>query len=153
MKMYFKYHYADVIKGNSIEHTYINGKVEGFEFKINLSYYRGHFLSCIDEFQVYLDGKEIDSKDITFCLNGKQFYIQQLSYCITEFWNIKESATVKVEYAGGLQEGAHIIEVKLILRVPYLPLPGSRKEHDYMPLDNCGAYKFEVQGGDFCVRN
>ncbi|MEH7490669.1 C-glycoside deglycosidase beta subunit domain-containing protein [Neobacillus niacini] len=137
--------FVDVVCDDSLVNTYVNGKKLGYEFQIRLSNYRGHFLSCIEEFVVTVDGNEVNSDDITFCLNEKEFTLRQLPSLISEFWNLIEPATIKVFAPGGLTEGEHYIDVKLMLRIPYMAVPGSEKEHDYAKLDSCGSKALAVR--------
>jgi hypothetical protein len=131
--------FVDVVCEDSLKNTNVNGKKLGYEFQIRLSNYRGHYLSCIEEFEVTVDGKRINSDDLSFCLNGKEFTVRQLPSLISEFWSLIEPATIKVFAPGGLTEGEHQMDVNLMLRIPYLPVPGSKKEHDYALLDSCGS--------------
>mgnify|MGYP000470738432 FL=1 len=43
--------FVDVVVSDSLKHYYVDGKKMGYQFDIRLSYYRGHFLSVIDEFR------------------------------------------------------------------------------------------------------
>lgn len=146
MKFSMQLPLVDTICDNSLENTYVNGKKLGYEFKIRLSNYRGHYLSCIEEFSITVDGLTIASDDLTFCLNEKEFTVRQLPSLISEFWNLKEPAIIKVFAPGGLSDGEqHMIEIKLLLRVPYMPVPGSKEEdHDYVQLDSSGRKALEV---------
>ncbi|MDQ0972232.1 hypothetical protein QFZ31_002110 [Neobacillus niacini] len=137
--------FVDVVCDDSLVNTYVNGKKLGYEFQIRLSNYRGHFISCIEEFVVAVDGNEVNSDDITFCLNEKEFTLRQLPSLISEFWNLIEPATIKVFAPGGLTEGEHHIDVKMMLRIPYMAVPGSKKEHDYAKLDSCGSKTLSVR--------
>jgi hypothetical protein len=145
MAFSMKLPFVDVVCDDSLVNTYVNGKKLGYEFQIRLSNYRGHFLSCIEEFVVAVDGNEVNSDDITFCLNEKEFTLRQLPSLISEFWNLIEPATIKVFAPGGLTEGEHHIVVKLMLRIPYMAVPGSKKEHDYAKLDSCGSKTLSVR--------
>lgn len=144
MAFSMKLPFIDVVCDDSLVNTYVNGKKLGYEFQIRLSNYRGHYLSCIEEIIITVDGKKVNSDDLSFCLNGKEFTVRQLPSLISEFWNLIEPATIKVFAPGGLTEGEHHIDVKLILRIPYLPVPGSQKEHDYAMLDSCGSKTLSV---------
>jgi hypothetical protein len=145
MAFSMKLPFVDVVCDDSLVNTYVNGKKLGYEFQIRLSNYRGHFLSCIEEFVVTVDGKEVNSDDITFCLNEKDFTLRQLPSLISEFWSLIEPATIKVFAPGGLTVGEHQIDVKLMLRIPYMAVPGSNKEHDYAKLDSCGSKTLSVR--------
>ena len=94
--------FVDVVCDNSLKNIYVNGKKMGYQFDIRLSYYRGHYLSVIDEFGVTVDGEEVPQQDIKFCLHGKEFGISQLHDLVNEFWLITEPATIKVFKPGSL---------------------------------------------------
>ena len=47
--------FVDVVVDDSLKNVKVNGKNIGYQFDIRLSYYRGHFLSVIDEFGVKVD--------------------------------------------------------------------------------------------------
>jgi hypothetical protein len=145
MAFTMKLPFVDVVCDDSLKNTYINGNKLGYEFQIRLSNYRGHYLSCIEKLGITVDGNEVNSDDISFCLNEKEFTLRQLPGLISEFWNLKDSAIIKVYAPGGLTEGAHTIDVKLMLRIPYMAVPGSQKDHDYAQLDSCGSKTLSVQ--------
>jgi hypothetical protein len=142
MKFSMKMTFVDVICNNSLENLYANGNRIGFTFGVRLGYYRGHWLSCIDELRVKVDGVEAPQETIRFGLNGKEFSVPQLGYCRTEFWPLLEPARITVLKQGGLAEGRHSIEFDLMLRIPYMPLGG---EHNYMPLDSCENKELAVK--------
>lgn len=145
MAFAMRVNFVDVICDNSLQNEYVNGRKEGYSFDIRLSYYRGHFLSDIDTFELFMDEKRVPDADIAFCLNGKEFYISQLPECYTEFWSLLKPARIRVNKKNGLEDGAHDLKLNLMLRVPYLPLPGAADDHTYMPLD-CGGEKKMMLG-------
>lgn len=138
MSFAMRVNFVDVICDGSLKNEYINGKKMGYSFAVRLSYYRGHFLSDIDTLEVKVDGKSIEEERITFCLNGKELSVSQVKNAYNEFWPILQEAYIKVYEPGGINREEHEIELKLMLRVPYLPLPGGNNDHCYMPLDSCG---------------
>lgn len=142
--------YVDVIVDDSLRNEYRNGKKMGYSFAVRLSYYRGHFLSVIDVLEVCVDGVPVEEKNITFCLNGKEFSVAEVKEAHTEFWKLLDPAVIWIYQPGGLAAGTHEIELNLMLRVPYLPLPGSDNDHTYMPLDCGGKKKLEIrERGEF----
>jgi hypothetical protein len=145
MAFSMKLPFVDVVSDDSLKNTYVNGKKLGYEFKIRLSNYRGHYLSCIEEFAVTVDGKEVNPDHLTFTLNGKEFTIGQLPSLVSEFWNLIEPATIHVYQPGGLLEGEHQIDVKLMLRIPYMAVPGRKIEREYAALDSCGSKTLTVR--------
>lgn len=133
--------FVDVVVDDSLKNVKVNGKNIGYQFDIRLSYYRGHFLSVIDEFGVKVDGKEVPAETIKFCINGKEFSPIEFDKCYTEFWQVIEPATIKVFCPGGLSEGEHDIDVILFFRSPYMPIG---PDHQYMPVDSCGSKRMKV---------
>lgn len=126
--------FVDVICDDSLENTYINGKKAGFKFDVRLSYYRGHFLSTIDEMGVKVDGEEIPTESIYFSLRGQEYGVAQLHSLVNEFWHITEPAEIRVFYPGGLSKGEHKVEFTMYFRSPYMAIA----EDKYMPIDSCG---------------
>lgn len=145
MSFAMRVNFVDVVCDNSLKNEYINGQKAGYSFDIRLSYYRGHFLSDIDVFEVEVDGETVKPEDVAFCINGKEFAVYELREAYTEFWRLLDPAKIKVYHLGGLFQGRHHIKIKLMMRVPYLPLPGGVNEHTYMPLDACGEKTLEIQ--------
>lgn len=142
--------FVDVIVDESLRNEYRNGRLMGYAFDVRLSCYRGHFLSTIDCLEVTVDEERVPEEYITFCLNGKELSVSQVKEGYTEFWSLLDPATIKIHKPGGLLSGSHKIDLKLMLRVPYLPLPGSGNDHTYMPLDSCGSKTLVVkERGDF----
>lgn len=133
--------FVDVVVDNSLKHYDVNGKRMGYQFDIRLSYYRGHFLSVIDEFAVKVDGEPVPNEMIKFCINGKEFSPIEFDKCYTEFWQVIEPATIRVFCPGGLSDGAHDIDVTLMFRSPYMPIGPN---HMYMPVDSSGSKRLEI---------
>lgn len=124
---------TDIIKPGSCKPIYINGTKQGFSFELQLAYYRGHYLSDIDCFEVLVDGEAMPREAVTLELNGKEFTSFQFAHAETEFWSQTARAEVHVLKPGGIPAGEHELTLKLMLRVPYMAMgPGM-----YMPLD-CG---------------
>lgn len=138
MTFVMKLPFVDTVCGDTLVNTYVDGKKIGYEFEIRLSYYRGHFISCIEELTITVDGQAIESDDLIFCLNAKEFTMNQIPYLVSEFWNVAEPATIKVYSPGGLAEGEHSIEVTLLLRNAYMYVPGNTPNHNYAVLDSSG---------------
>lgn len=136
--------FVDTVCDGSLKNTYVNGKKMGYEFQIRLSNYRGHFLSCIQELSISVNGEDIESNDFTFALNDKEFMLSQLPSLITEFWNVLDPATIKVYKPGGLESGEYKIDLTLLLRIPYMPMPGNGEGLNYVLLDSCGSKTLSV---------
>lgn len=139
MRMQFN---SEIIKKKSFRNFYINGSKNGFEFDVQLAYYRGHYLSTIDLLEVYLDGEKMPDEAVTFEVNGKEMPVYKLKYAVTEFWSQVVPAKIRVIRKGGVENGTHKLELKLMLRIPYMQIgPG----HDFMPLDSGETVEIDVQ--------
>ena len=103
----------------NIQNVKVEGTVIGYEFKIKYPSYRGTFLSCIEELRFKMDGEEIAKDDIYFCLNDKQFLLDELPECFKEYWFVREKATVRVMKAGGIESGEHELNAFMKHRIPY----------------------------------
>ena len=124
---------SEIIKKNSFKNLYINGRKNGFEFDVQLAYYRGHYLSDIDLLEVYLDGEKMPQEAVTFEIKGKELPVYKLTHAVTEFWSQVEPAKIRVIKKGGVETGEHQVELKLMLRVPYMQIG---PDHNFMPLDS-----------------
>lgn len=123
----------EIIKKNSFRNLYINSAKNGFEFQVQLAYYRGHYLSDIDLLEVWVDGEKMPQEAVTFEVNGKEMPVYKLSWAVTEFWSQVVPAKIRVLKKGGLKPGDHQLELKLMLRVPYMQIG---PQHNFMPLDS-----------------
>ncbi len=139
MAFAMKMNFVPVLVDGSLRHLYVDGQRAGFQVEARLGYYRGHYLSDIDEFWISVDGVKYDPAVTTFGINGKDIPATILNRCASEFWTLLEPAKIKVTLPGGIADGAHKVDLHLMLRVPYLPLPGGDSDHSYMPLDSCGS--------------
>ena len=103
----------------------------GYEFEIKYPSYRGTFLSCIEALWFEVDGTRIEPQNVTFCLNGKEFLLDELSECYKEYWFVRDAAVIRVRDATALKEGAHRVRVFMKHRVPYTGYFG-----EYLILDS-----------------
>ena len=68
MGLALRLNFVDVVCDDSLKNYWANGKKTGFQFDVRLSYYRGHFLSTIDEIGVKIDGVEVPAENIALSL-------------------------------------------------------------------------------------
>lgn len=126
---------TETLRDGTLKNYYEAGKKTGYQFDVRLAYYRGHYLSVIDQLEVEMDGEKVPAEEIMFCVNGKKFTISQLREAYYEFWGIKDPATIMVRKHDGLKEGTHHVKLTLMFRNPYLPQPGA--DDRYTPVDSC----------------
>ncbi len=95
------------------------GIVVGYEFEMQYPSYRGTFLSCIEKFEISLDGEPVASENIGFYLNGKEFLVEELPELFREYWFTMDHAVIRV-YGDGLEPGSeHKISTYMRHRIPY----------------------------------
>ena len=109
----------NVLCEQSFRNIILNRVPVGFQLGINLNYYRGLHVSCIEKLEVKVDGEKIPEHLICFCINGKKFTLSQLKDLYAEFWGIKNTARLEI-YNSGLSAGEHDVELTLELRSPYM---------------------------------
>lgn len=146
MAFALRMNFVDVVVDHSLRNETLGGEVLGFSFDIRLSYYRGQFLSVIDELTVTVDGVQVPDEKVRFRLNGKDFGVRQLGACTSEWWDILTPANIFIHQPGGLAAGEHEIKLRLMFRSPYMPIG---PDYQYMPVDSSGekTLALEIQGG------
>jgi hypothetical protein len=125
----------------------VDGKPIGLRFDLRLKYYRGLFLSCVDEFTLTLDGAAVPAQDVWFCLGDKEFPAAMLPQLVSEFWHITDRAQVCVHRRGGLAAGEHRLALRMMLRSPYLPNFDAASPARYVPINNCDEVAFVTGEG------
>lgn len=125
-----------MLRGSRLRNAVAGDVVYGYEFDVYYPSYRGTFLSCIEALEITVDGKAVPVEDARFTLNGKQFLLSELPELCHEYWFVLTAAVVTVLRPGGLEAGAHELNVKLTHRVPYTGYFGQ-----YLTLKSVGTLK------------
>ncbi|HHV11514.1 MAG TPA: hypothetical protein GXX75_14680 [Clostridiales bacterium] len=133
--------FADyIICEKPIENVVVNGQAVGYEFEIKYPSYRGTYVSCIEKLEIAVDGREIDPKDLRFCLNHKEFLFAQIPELYSEYWFIHDNAVIRVFQEDGLaKDRDHEVSVRIVHRIPYTGYFG-----DYLVLDSANTKKLQV---------
>lgn len=105
--------------------------VLGYEIYCQYPSYRGTFLSCIENFEVYVDGVHVPDSTIYFHINGKQCLLSQLKDLFLEYWFILNKAKLLVLKDGGISSGSHEVTINIRHRIPYTGYFG-----EYLVLDS-----------------
>ncbi len=79
-----------------IKNEIVNGVTTGYEFEIRYPSYRGCYVSNIEELKFEIDGKELDNTYVYFCLNGKEFTMEELPELFREYWYVMKPARIRV---------------------------------------------------------
>lgn len=97
------------------------GQITGFQFKIKLPYYRGIFVSCLDDFLVTVDGQSYSLDKVSLKVGDRVFRWAQIDEAYDVFYNYGDPITVIVDKPGGLTTGLHTVECGLAIRRSYTP--------------------------------
>ena len=91
----------------------------GFEFCIKYPTYRGAYLCNIESLEFQIDGQMIAKDEIRFGVNGKWFFLDELSECSKEYWFTGEKASIRILNEEPLRSGTHEISMKMVHKIPY----------------------------------
>lgn len=139
--------FTDIIQPGTLKQVIRNGQLFGYAFQVRLAYYRGHYLSCIDQVELAVDGQVVPPAQWLFCLDGREYEPGELQAQSEVFWEIIQPATILVKRPGGLPAGNHTIRWTLFLRSPYMPQPGTTELHRYVPIDASDEVTMTLQEG------
>jgi len=97
-----------------------NGKITGFQVKIQSSYYRGIALSLIEDYEVTVDGETFKQDQIKFGVGNRNYALGEMESLIDVRWPWLEPAVLMVNKPGGLKPGIHDVQVIYLYRVSYM---------------------------------
>ncbi len=115
--MYEKY----MISTRDFRNVVEDGKPAGFQVKIRINYYRGCYLSMIDELRLRVDGEEFPAERMTFAVADRNYTFEELARAKEARWFFGDPATLTVRKPGGLAPGMHTVELGLFIRNSYIP--------------------------------
>jgi hypothetical protein len=99
-----------------------NGQVTGFNVLIRIPYYRGICLSLIDDIELKVDGDLIPRPSLRLTTSsGYAFTLSEMETVTRYRWEYGEKAKLTVMKEGGLKPGQHSIDLKVVLRISYMP--------------------------------
>jgi hypothetical protein len=96
-----------------------NGKITGFQVRVRVPYYRGVFLSMIDDFRVTVDGELFGPDKIKFSLGGPAYTLDDLKNLPDIMWPFGQFGKLIVSKPGGLPLGTHTVNVKMLVGTSY----------------------------------
>jgi hypothetical protein len=103
-----------------------NGKISGFQVKIQAGYYRGISLSLIEDYEVTVDGETFKPDQIKFGVGNKDYTLSEMENLIDVRWPWLEPAILTINKPGGLKPGMHDVQVVYNYRVSYMEARASR---------------------------
>lgn len=110
---------------NSCKNVVKNSKIVGYEMQTHITYYRGIPLSMINNIRVTTDGEEVPREKILCTVDGGDYWftLDEMKTVVEHKWEFGEPMTVRVLEDGGLSCGSHEIDLNVIVRTAYIPVP------------------------------
>lgn len=110
---------------NSCRNVLAEGKVIGYEMQTHITYYRGIPLSMVNNIRVTTDGVEVPRELIRCSVDNGEYWfsLDEMTTVVEHKWEFGEPMTVRVLQDGGLTKGRHEIDLNVIVRTAYIPVP------------------------------
>ena len=112
---------ADVIQYRGFHNLYEDGKAVGFQIPVRSDYYRGIWLSQLRPGKVVVDGVTYPKERVTWCINGRDYSVEDLAKAGDDFWRVTDVAYLKIRQEGGLAQGFHDVSVRFAASCSYMP--------------------------------
>lgn len=100
-----------------------NGKVTGFQVRVRVPYYRGIFLSFLDDARITVDGEFFPPEKLKITLGGRSYTLAEAKTVTNVHWDFGQFATFTASKPGGLSPGVHTVEVGILTRSSYVLPP------------------------------
>lgn len=114
----------NVFKKGSCKNTVVDGQTVGFELETYITYYRAIPLSMVDDIQVKVDGEQVERQAITCSPNGQDWFtLDEMETVTTYKWEYDIPLKVRVAKESGLSAGEHDVEMTVVTRTAYIPIP------------------------------
>jgi hypothetical protein len=96
-----------------------NGQVTGFQVRVRIPYYRGVFLSFLDDMRITVDGELFPPEKLKFSLGGRSYTLAEAHKVTDVHWDFGQYAALIASKPGGLSPGVHTVEVGMLVRSSY----------------------------------
>ena len=98
----------------------LKATTHGFQLQFQSHWYRSLPLSCMD-FNLKIEGREVDKKQLKVQANGKVFSYDELRELDKEWLFILDRGALQVQWDNALEKGkAYEVEFKYDLYIPYV---------------------------------
>lgn len=99
--------------------------VFAYEMQTHITYYRGIPLSMVNNIRVTTDGVEVSREDIRCSVDNGEYWftLDEMKTVVDHKWEYGEPLTVRVLKDGGLPAGKHEVDLNVIVRTAYIPVP------------------------------
>lgn len=109
----------------SCRNVTVDGNVTGYEMQTHITYYRGIPLSMVNDIRVKTDGENVPGESIACSVDGGEYWfsLDEMKTVVGHKWEYGEPMTVRVNKENGLASGEHKVELTVIVRTAYIPVP------------------------------
>ena len=110
---------------NTCKNTVEDNKITGYQMETFITYYRGIPLSMVNNIRVTCDGVEEPRESIRCSVDGGEYWftLDEMKTVVEHKWEFGEHMIVQVRKEGGLAKGSHEIDLNVIVRTAYIPVP------------------------------
>lgn len=98
-----------------------HGETVGFQLKVRITYYRGIPLSCVEGFEVTVDGEKFTPADIEYLIGDRTYTAAEAAKAADVRWAFGDPLTLIIKKPSGLKPGIHDVQVTEVLRISYMP--------------------------------
>jgi hypothetical protein len=106
-----------MILTRGFRNTVENGRITGFQLDVRITYYRGVPLSCVEGFDVTVDGEKFVPD--RYAIGGRTYTLAEAEKASEVRWPFGDPLRLLVSKPGGLKPGIHEVEVGQKLRISY----------------------------------
>ena len=129
-----------LIRKDSLENVYEDGKAIGFKFAVRIADYRGCFLSLHNGYYIKCDDVEYPKSLQKFEINGiEPRDFEEIKTCVWEHWDYDDEGYVYVAKEGGLAPGMHTIYLQQSVLAQYGYMPWDEEWLKNPPVPGSGA--------------
>jgi len=89
-----------------------DGTIWGFQFKMCTLYYKGLWLSQFRAGDAIVDGVVYPKETLIWNIQGIDYSREEMYDRMDQYWQVADTATVKVPCPGGLKQGYHTVEIQ-----------------------------------------
>lgn len=116
---------TNVFIEGTCKNTEVDGKVVGYELQTNITYYRGVPLSMVNDIKVKVDGVQAPREDLLCSVDDGEYWftLDEMETVVNHKWEYSKPMIIRVAKDGGLEKGEHEVELTVIVRTAYIPIP------------------------------
>jgi hypothetical protein len=101
-----------------------HGEKVGYCLNLKINYYRGLPLCCVDEISLEVDGEPVDPTSMVLQHQGREYAYSDIlkdTFPTDFYWLFGEHLRVVIKKKDGIEQGRHLVKVRLGTRRSYTP--------------------------------